>query len=196
MKTIALSVALVSGCSAVVPMYEPTTEAPKNYCEKLSSEATTESMAKELFRRTWHTKNLNRELKAIAWQESYFNTRLDHEPSKNGPYQTAFGPLGFKPSTAHLEYKASAKLKKQFPGLNEIEPFLRTFMFNPTFYNELANNHFWRLRKMAGGDAWKAAFGWRWGPGILLGASESDIVADEYVVKYASREGIELPTIQ
>jgi hypothetical protein len=192
MKTI-LPLFLLVGCAPVVPSTQfVAAKAPKTYCEQLASWVPEEVMAKHVFKQSWNAKNLNPELNAIAWQESYFNTNLDHEKSPNGPYHTAFGPLGFKPSTAHLEYKASKVLQQKYPGLASPRAFLKKFIFTPVFYNELANAHWNRLKKQAGGETWKAAFAWRWGPGAMAKATQEEIMSDEYVTKYASRNSIEL----
>lgn len=187
--------ALFSGC--VTTIQEPKQEipAPQTFCELNASWMTPEEAAKNLFRNTWTTKNLNQELRAIAWQESYFNRHLDHEPSRFGVYTTAFGPLGLKPSTAHQEYKTNRNLSKKYPGLDDRDAFLNRFLSSPTFYNDVANSHWWRLKQFASGDVLQAAYGWRWGQGKLQATELKDVLADEYVVKYATREGIEVPQL-
>lgn len=186
-----LVLALVSGCQVVPAIVLPEPVAVP-YCEVNASWAGETEIAKSVFLTSWNSKNLNPELKAIAWQESYNNTHIDHEASKRGPYFTAFGPLGLKPSTAHLEWSNSKKLQTAYPGLEDKIVFLRKMTLDPFFYNVLANQHWWRLKQQADGDVLRASFGWRWGAGMLEKATAVDVLSDEYVAKYAAREGIEI----
>lgn len=180
----------IQGCSAVSYKTEVASppEQDRLYSEINTCFATSEQIAKSIFKNSWSTKNLNQELRAIAYNESYNNKYLDHVPSVNGPYQTAFGPLGFKPSTAHMEWKSSPKMMAEYPGLDKPLDFLAKFTTDPIFYNKLANNHFWRLKYNSKGDAVRAAYGWRFGPGFL---EESMVVIsqDAYIVKFIELTG-------
>lgn len=156
---------------------------PLNYCV-----ASSEQLTKAIFKARWNSKNLNQELKAIAYNESYNNKYLDHVASVNGPYSTAFGPLGLKPSTAHLEWKSSHKMQAKYPNLQKPLDFLAKFTTDPVFYNEVANQHFWRLKQIAGGDAVRAAYGWRFGPGFITEPMQV-ISQDAYIVKFVELTG-------
>jgi len=180
----------LQGCVAV--SYKEPNPAPvpeqKIYSEAVTCSATSEQITKAIFKSSWSTKNLNQELRAIAYNESYNNKYLDHTASVNGPYQTAFGPLGFKPSTAHIEWKSSPKMKAEYPGLDKPLDFLAKFTTDPVFYNKLANNHFWRLKTISKGDAVRAAYGWRFGPGFIE-ESMQVISQDAYIVKFVELTG-------
>lgn len=186
-----VAVVLVSACAPVTPILQEISPIPPKIAPIVSrcncSWAPEGEIAKNIFKIGWSKKNLNQELVPVAWNESYYNTHLDHEESKNGPYQTAFGPLGLKPSTAHLEWKASPKLQKEYPGLETPSAFLRLFQTSVSFYNRLANNHWARLKTIAQGDLLKAAFGWRYGPGFIADVTPEQLVAELYIQKYTER---------
>lgn len=123
------------------------------------------------------------EMVAIAHLESANGLLLDHLASPRGPFWTAFGLLGFKPSTAFDEYKLSPRLQRQFPVESQ-EDFFQQFTTNEKFYNALAAQHWAKLKRLAGGDPVKAAYGWHWGQTKLLHVDRIAIQTDEYVQKY------------
>ena len=182
-------VVLLSGCTATIAPAPsaPVVKEEKNRSTCKCSWVGEIEMGKHIFKTSWNKHNLNRELIPVAWNESYNNANIDHEVSVNGPYYTAFGPLGLKPSTAHIEWKTSPKLRKAYPGLESKTAFLSWFLIDVKFYNELANNHWWRLKKMAGGDLLKAAFGWRYGPAFINTVTNEELVTEVYIIKYAER---------
>jgi hypothetical protein len=128
--------------------------------------------------------DLSPEMVPIAHLESANGVLLDHQPSPRGPFWTAFGPLGLKPSTAYDEYKLSPRLQRTFPTQGE-QDFLEQFTHNTTFYYALAAQHWAKLKRLAGGNLVRAAFGWHWGQTRLLKARAEHVAADEYAQKYA-----------
>lgn len=133
--------------------------------------------------KVWTPDGLNTDLYPIAHLESSWGDNINHAPNAKGEYHTAFGALGFKPSTAHEEYKKSKVLKDKFPGLEDPADFLKTFKNDTSFYNTLASTHFARL-KAKHGDTSKAAYAWRWGSSAASNADDKTIQSDPYVVKY------------
>lgn len=135
--------------------------------------------------KAWTPDNLNEELYPIAHLESSWGKNMNHAPNPAGDYHTAFGALGFKPSTAHEEYKKSPLMMKNYPGLADPADFLKSFKADPNFYNLLASSHFARL-KARHGDVKKAAYAWRHGSTAAMRASPDLMEQDPYVIQYAS----------
>jgi len=131
----------------------------------------------------WTTEGLHPELIPIAHLESSFGRNMNHAPNSKGDYHTAFGPVGFKPSTAHEEWSKTPKLKAAYPGLEDPAEFLQTFKSDWKFYNLLASSHFLRLKHRHGTPE-KAAYAWRWGTGACSAAHEDVISNDNYVMRY------------
>lgn len=141
----------------------------------------------------WTPKGLSTEMHPIAHLESAWGKHLSHERCPGGDFHTAFGALGFKPSTAHEQYKRSKLMQKAYPGLDDQGQFMERFREDPHFYNAMANNHWAWLKNQVGGDPHKAAFGWRWGIGAATQASENEIGDDDYVQHYAALSGTGKP---
>lgn len=133
--------------------------------------------------KTWTPEHLHEDLYPIAHLESSWGKNTNHKPNTAGDYHTAFGALGFKPSTAHEEYKKSPMMSKNFPGLNDPAIFLKTFKTDPKFYNLLASAHFARL-KARHGDELHAAYAWRHGSGAAAKAPEDVQANDPYIIQY------------
>lgn len=133
----------------------------------------------------WRPQALNKELRLIAGLESSWGKFQDHELNSKGLYHTAFGPVGLKASTAHMEYNRSPSLQARFPGLQDPDAFLEAFLSNPELYYACANKHWGWLRKNTS-TLEQAVYSWRWGWGAALKVEEVQIAADPYVIKYAS----------
>lgn len=131
----------------------------------------------------WSPEGLHPDMIPIAHLESSFGQNMNHAANPQGAFRTAFGALGFKPSTAHEEYTKSKFMAKKYPGLERPEDFLKTFQGDPKFYNLLASAHFARL-KARHGDAAKAAYAWRHGSTACAQASDEQIKNDAYVQRY------------
>jgi hypothetical protein len=127
--------------------------------------------------------DLPAEMKPLRTLESANGLLLDHAPSPRGPFWTAFGVLGFKPSTAFDEYRLSPRLQRQFPVLDQ-DDFFEQFTTNEEFYNALAAQHWAKLKRMAGGDPVRAAYGWHYGQTKLRKAQAEEVRSDEYAQKY------------
>lgn len=110
----------------------------------------------------------NEELFPIAYQESMFGRYMDHQPHSKGPFDTAFGPLGIKPSTAIEQYRRSKDIQQRYPGLDTNEKFMKEFHSNPDLYRDIANAFWDFLKQRAKGDLGRAAYGWRVGQGAAL----------------------------
>lgn len=132
----------------------------------------------------WTPHGLPPEMHPIAHMESSFGRNLNHEAHSKGDFHTAYGAVGFKPVTAHFEYKKSPAIQKMFPGLQDEQKFIKAFKKDHHFYNVLAGKHFNWLKTNLGGDVHKAAYGWRWGIGAAQRAADEDIAADGYVRQY------------
>lgn len=181
-----LSAGLLS-CSPITPDAADVTLPVFIYSRCECSWDSEEAIAKNIFKISWNKKDLNPELVPIAWNESSNNTKLDHIPSQNGAYETAFGPLGLKPSTAHFEWKASPKLQKEYPGLANQSLFLTKFRTSVALYNKLASIHWARLKTLGDGDVLKAAYGWRYGPGLIAAVTDEQLVSEPYTLAYLKR---------
>lgn len=132
----------------------------------------------------WTPDGLTEELHPIAHLESSWGKNLKHLAHSGGEYHTAFGALGFKPSTAHEEYKKSTLMQKVYPGLKDPADFLAHFKSNPKFYNLLASAH-WQRLKTRHGSAEEAARAWRYGyVAVLNGHPAAKEDKEGYVAKY------------
>jgi len=131
----------------------------------------------------WTPEGLSAELHPIAQLESSFGLNMEHAPHSKGEYHTAFGAVGFKPISAHEEYKKSKYLQSKYPGLDDPAEFTKHFKQDPKFYNLLASAFFKRLmHRHQTPEA--AAYAWRWGSGAAASAAPEDIQNDSYVQKY------------
>jgi 8-oxo-dGTP pyrophosphatase MutT (NUDIX family) len=143
--------------------------------------------------KTWTPEGLHEDLYPIAHLESTFGKRLLHQPHSKGEYHTAFGALGFKPSTAHEEYKKSKVLQSSYPGLLDPAEFMGAFKKDPKFYNMLASAHFTRLKVRHGGSAEEAARAWRYGSNAVINKKpEATEDKEGYVAKYRDLKKSEL----
>lgn len=131
----------------------------------------------------WTPEGLHPWLIPIAHLESSFGKNMNHAPNTKGEYHTAHGPVGFKPSTAHEEWKKTKKLQEAFPGLEDPADFTKAFKTNWKLYNLLASSHFLRLAHRHGSNE-KAAYAWRWGTGVASGAQDDVVNKDNYVMRY------------
>ena len=131
----------------------------------------------------WNPKGLRPEMIPIAHLESSFGKNINHEANSHGDFQTAYGAVGFKPQTAHETYLKSKVLQAAYPGLTDPQRFTEEFKANPEMYNAVASKHFGNLMSAVQTPE-KAAFAWRWGIGAAQNASDADVAADPYVVKY------------
>jgi 8-oxo-dGTP pyrophosphatase MutT (NUDIX family) len=133
----------------------------------------------------WTPESLHPDMIPIAHLESSFGQNMAHASHPKGEFHTAFGALGFKPSTAHEEYTKSKLMNQNYPGLAAPEDFMAKFKGDPKFYNLLASAHFARL-KQRHGDPQKAAYAWRWGSTACANATDEQIQNDVYVQKYTA----------
>ncbi len=133
---------------------------------------------------TWPLQGLNSELNFIAFAESNYGKYLNHAPHPRGPFDTAFGSLGLKPSTAHDIYIKSPRLRVRFPGLEDKATFLNRFWRDATLYMYCANWYWYSLRKNTPSLA-RAVYSWRWGLTASTKVSDIMISVDPYVIKYA-----------
>lgn len=145
---------------------------------------TTHSVTQGTGIKAWTPDNLHEDLFPIAQLESSGGKNMNHKANPAGEYHTAYGALGFKPSTAHDEYKKSPMMQKKYPGLSDPAAFLQTFKQDPKFYNLLSSAHFARLKARHGPNG--AVYGWRFGSGAALKASEDLIDNNPYVIQYNS----------
>jgi len=133
---------------------------------------------------TWPLEGLTGEVNNIAYLESYYGKYVNHDAHARGIFHTAFGSLGLKPVTAHTTYIQSPKLQKKFPGLKDQQNFLLEFWRNKELYTQCANYHWYYLRKVTPTLA-RAVYSWRWGLTASNKATDEQIAADTYTVKYA-----------
>ena len=131
----------------------------------------------------WTPDGLHSYLVPIAHLESSWGKNMNHAPNSKGEYHTAYGPVGFKPSTAHEEWSKSKKLKETFPGLEDPATFMDKFKNDWKFHNLLASAHFLRLFHRHG-SVEKAAYAWRWGSTAASGATDEQINKEPYVMRY------------
>ena len=132
---------------------------------------------------TWPLAGLSSELTFIAHAESNYGKYLNHAKHIKGPFDTAFGSLGLKPSTAHDTYIKSPQLRIKFPGLEDKGLFLNRFWRDAQLYMHCANFHWYSLRKNTSSLS-RAVFSWRWGLTASRAATEVTVDSDPYVVKY------------
>lgn len=132
----------------------------------------------------WDHRKYSRELYPIAFGESTFGLKLDHDKHSGGPFETAYGPLGLKPSTAWDRYKASSYLKSVYPNLNTKESFLKEFWENEDLYRDTAHAFWEFLKERAEGDLGRAAYSWRWGQGAGLRHSDEKVNDNYYTKNY------------
>lgn len=131
----------------------------------------------------WTPRGLHEDLIPIAHLESSFGQNTRHAENSKGEYHTAHGAVGFKPVTAHEEFKNSKALQKVFGALKDPADFMAKFKNDHEFYNLVASVHFRRLTQRHGSPE-KAAFAWRWGTGAAERATDDEVANDLYVQKY------------
>lgn len=124
---------------------------------------------------------LTLDLYPISRLESNNGLRVDHEPSVRGPFYTALGHLGLKPSTAWGFYQKSKALQMRYPGLDR-DSFFEKLQADQAFYNEVASVGFNRMKVHFG--LIKAVMAWRWGSGAAEDATDDEVCSDEYVQHY------------
>lgn len=134
---------------------------------------------------TFKPDTLHPEMHGIAFLESSYGQNMKHAAHAKGDFDTAYGPLGFKPSTAYDEFYKNKHLTKIYPDFADKEKFTNEFKTNPDFYNLVAGTHWNRLKKNTGSPK-GTAFAWRWGLKAFKDAKPEVVDADDYVKKYTS----------
>lgn len=137
---------------------------------------------------------LHPEMHAIAHIETSYGKNMKHSSHSGGVFDTAFGPLGFKPSSAHDELSKNKHLSEIYPHLTDKLAFNKEFQSNPDFYNLIAGKHWESLKKKTAKitgkeSASNAAYAWRWGANKFAEDFKKDpniIKKDSYVQKYNS----------
>jgi 8-oxo-dGTP pyrophosphatase MutT (NUDIX family) len=140
----------------------------------------------------WDPTGLDVHMLPIAHLESSFGQNMAHAKSPNGEFDTAVGALGFKPMTAHEEFKRSPELQQKYGDLTDPTDFLNKFKTDHEFYNRVASSHFRRLITQHGSPE-KAAYAWRFGTTAAAKAAPEKINAEPYVIKYAQLKGQKAP---
>lgn len=175
-----LVLGMIGGKASAIPEKPPiTAPAPTQESQSAPEQHTHQHPAG-----SWSAEGLYPGLRPIAHLESSWGKNVDHVPSPKGEFHTAYGALGFKPMTAHDEYKRQKSLQMLYPGLDEPDTFMERFKGDSKFYNAVASTHWQRLKRLLGGDSGKAAFAWRWGLGAAQAADDQTISDDDYVHKY------------
>lgn len=119
----------------------------------------------------------NPELVALSGNETSFGSVWGHEKHSGGPLETAYGPLGLKPSTGLEHFVSNPELQSYYPDIvrssqgkaaKKADPqvqqaFVQAFQNDPTLYNQVAEKEWQRLLKKFDGNVEHAALGWRWG---------------------------------
>ena len=137
---------------------------------------------------SWSPTGLHPDLHPIAQLESSFGKNMRHAKNRRGDYYTAFGPVGLKPVVVHEMYKKSARLKHDYPGLEDPDKFMEKFHSDWGMYNTLASEH-WRSLARTHELPW-AVYAWRHGPGAAKLATHDQVATDPYVQQYlAMRTG-------
>lgn len=128
-------------------------------------------------KRNWTMQGLHPELVALAGNESAGGKLWDHATHSGGEFETAYGPLGMKPSTGLEHFVNDPTLRKVHPDIAPLSQhplemkknpqvqaaFLKEFKTNPALYNTLAGKEWNRLKSVFNGNLGHAALGWRWG---------------------------------
>jgi 8-oxo-dGTP pyrophosphatase MutT (NUDIX family) len=131
----------------------------------------------------WTPEGLHPELLPIAHLESSFGQNTNHVPDPRGEYYSAHGALGLKACTAHEQYLRSPTLQQLYPDLKDPSDFTKKLKSDHSFYNLVGSAHYIWLKKQQGTPE-KAAFAWRHGLGAATKATESEVNAEPYVLKY------------
>jgi predicted GNAT family acetyltransferase len=132
----------------------------------------------------FNPKTLHPDMHGIAFLESSYGKRMNHAAHSGGEFETAYGPLGFKPSTAFDEFTKAKHLTDIYPHLKDKDKFLEEFKKNPDFYNLVAGTHWNRLKQVTG-SVKNASFAWTHGLGAYRKATPAIVDNDEYVNKYS-----------
>ena len=143
----------------------------------------------------WTPDGMDEDMRPIAKLESNNGKMMEHAPHSKGEFHTAFGAVGFKPVTAHEEYKRTPYLQKLFPNLHDESKFLSEFKSNPSFYNHVASAHWRRLKKLAGGNSSRTAYAWRWGQGMMARTDPAIVNSDPYVQAFAKLHAERMPQV-
>ncbi len=130
-----------------------------------------------------HHVNLHPNLKIISQLESSGGKFTHHQPSSGGEFHTALGEVGLKPMTAYDFYSKNSELKKEFPGLDNQDKFIKELKHNHNLYTTISNKLWSHLLTILG-SVKKTAFAWRHGLGAARKASPEDIHNDKYVNKF------------
>lgn len=131
------------------------------------------------------SETLHPDMHPIAFLETSYGKNMNHAPHAKGDFDTAYGPLGFKPSTGFDEFSKNKHLLELYPHLKEKDSFTKEFKENPKFYNLVAGTHWNRLKRNTGSNS-GAAFAWRWGLGAYNKATPEARENDDYVKKYTT----------
>ncbi len=132
----------------------------------------------------WSTKGLAPGLRQIAVLESGFGENTNHAASPDGEFDTAYGPLGLKTSSAYDLYSKYTHLRTAYPGLDDKADFEARFKSDWGFYNAMASA-FWREMHWLFKDH-RAVYAWRHGPGAASVASDEQVAEDSYTRRYFS----------
>lgn len=143
----------------------------------------------------WTPEGLHPDLNSIAQLESNFGQNTHHAAHSKGEYHTAVGAVGFKPITAHEEWRKTKTLQQAYPGLEDPAQFVAKLKADPKLYNLTASAHWLRLKARFGSAA-RAAYAWRWGWGSAAKAPDQQVEADPYVQKYRSLTAGHTPIAQ
>lgn len=128
-------------------------------------------------KRSWTMQGLHPELVALAGNESAGGLLWGHAAHSGGEFETAYGPLGMKPSTGLEHFVNDPTLRKIYPNIAPLSQhplelkknpqvqaaFLKEFQTNPHLYNTVAGKEWNRLKSVFNGNIGHSALGWRWG---------------------------------
>jgi len=128
-------------------------------------------------KRSWTMQGLHPELVALAGNESAGGKLWGHAAHSGGEFETAYGPLGMKPSTGLEHFVNDPTLRKIYPNIAPLSQhplelkknpqvqaaFLKEFQTNPHLYNTVAGKEWNRLKSVFNGNIGHSALGWRWG---------------------------------
>lgn len=136
----------------------------------------------------WTMRDLPTELKALSFAETSGGLKWGHDKHSRGEFDTAYGPVGLKPSSAYENFKNSKVLTQAYPHIVTSTDFLNEFQQNPKFYNTLASKEWSRMLKDSKGNPEEAAARWRLGSAaidkhIAAGIHPTPVIQD-YISKF------------
>lgn len=131
----------------------------------------------------WSPLNLNKDLYAIAYNESTYGKNVNHARSSRGRNWTAIGPLAVKPVTIYDTIRNTPHLKIKYGELT-IDQIADALEGDDVFYYNACNAHWSYLRHTFSNDTSRMVYAWRWGITAAKEASWKDVAFDPYVIKY------------